>query len=93
MRAGERNCETVAGQCSHQWLKSLADQDKLSHSNKLCIPALIWPKYLTISTLSPLNVVVVVLTKRKYRKKKAICLQRQTLNACLCNYDTPFVFA
>lgn len=33
----------VAGQCSHQCLKSTADQDKLSHSNKLHIPALIWP--------------------------------------------------
>lgn len=45
--AGERNrgwC--VAGQCSLRCLKSIADQDKLSHSNKLHIPALIWPKYL-----------------------------------------------
>lgn len=45
--AGERNCGwCVAGQCSHQCLKSIADQDKLSHSNKLHIPALIWPKYI-----------------------------------------------
>lgn len=33
----------VAGQCSHRCLKSTADQEKLSHSNKLCIPALTRP--------------------------------------------------
>lgn len=37
----------VAGQCSDQCWKCLGNQDKLSHSNRIRISALIWFKYLT----------------------------------------------
>lgn len=43
---GEQLWLCVAGQCSRRCVKSQTDQDKLSHSNKLHIPALIWPKLL-----------------------------------------------
>lgn len=76
------HCCCVAGQCSHQCLKSTTDQDKLSHSNKLHIPAIIWPQSLTILTCSWFNV--------------DGSTKSWLMNACTwnCNYNTAsFVFA
>lgn len=76
------DCCCVAGQCSHQCLKSTTDQDKLSHSNKLHIPAIIWPQSLTILTCSWFNV---------DGSTKSWLMNARTWN---CNYNTAsFVFA